>query len=765
MYSNNSMRVLHSGTIAGLCLSFTLATIGCSSQNTRAQHYFDSGKRYFDQQKYAEAAIEFQKSLKGNSQSWEPRFYLAVSEIKQGRMQDGYRDLDAVIEQQPSFVPARLDLAELLMASNRAESQMQIDQVLSLDANNARAYLLMAKFDMMDRKYADALAKCNKAIELGSESDQIWGTCGIAALGAKKSDLAENYFRHALSASSDSPANYRNLANALILQGRGQEAEPLVKRAAEKHPDNLDFQIVLADVYFRLGRTSDVDQLFSALEERSAKFPGLFLALGDFWTWHNDVSRGAKEYETANHKNHDLTAQKKLISAYLTLNRVADAKQLDDALLQQNPQDRDGIAFRGAVAVLRNDYSAGAQLLQNVLKSDPENLLANYYLGLAWMGLNQPGRAKSAFFACVKANENFLQAYLKLAELALQAGDGKAAAEYAKESVRLDPRVMNGYLLLAQADMANHNLADAEVILKKAEQLPNTSPEVDEVIGQLYFLKNDEAAANKYYRRAFDNSPQPVLTLSRYAEFETKRGDARKASEHAKEWIANVLPEPGYYEVLARLYVASHQLDAAEVACHKAMDLDSIRWYPHWLLGKIFQQREDATDALAEFDAAITHNPANSTPFVSAAELLMGQGRYDNAKPYLDKALLHNANSLDVQNALARWFGEQGQNLDVALSMAQQVKSSLPDRPVVSDTLGWIYYQKGIYGMAIDQLQFAAKSLPDRALVQYHLGMACAQSGKSTQARQALQRALKLGLMPSTLADEAERELHRLSES
>lgn len=67
--------------------------------------------------------------------------------------------------------------------------------------------------------------------------------------------------------------------------------------------------------------------------------------------------------------------------------------------------------------------------------------------------------------------------------------------------------------------------------------------------------------------------------------------------------------------------------------------------------------------------------------------------------------------------------------------------------------------------MAVDQLQFAAKLLPNHALVQYHLGMAYAQSGRSTQARQALQRALKLGLMPLSLAGEAERELQKLSES
>ena len=43
-------------------------------------------------------------------------------------------------------------------------------------------------------------------------------------------------------------------------------------------------------------------------------------------------------------------------------------------------------------------------------------------------------------------------------------------------------------------------------------------------------------------------------------------------------------------------------------------------------------------------------------------------------------------------------------NLDVALQLAQTAKAQLPNRHEVDDTLGWIYYKKGLSSMAIESL-------------------------------------------------------------
>ena len=47
---------------------------------------------------------------------------------------------------------------------------------------------------------------------------------------------------------------------------------------------------------------------------------------------------------------------------------------------------------------------------------------------------------------------------------------------------------------------------------------------------------------------------------------------------------------------------------------------------------------------------------------------------------------------------------ETGQNLDVALSLAQIARRGMPNSPSSADTLAWVYYQKGNYDSARELL-------------------------------------------------------------
>ena len=71
-------------------------------------------------------------------------------------------------------------------------------------------------------------------------------------------------------------------------------------------------------------------------------------------------------------------------------------------------------------------------------------------------------------------------------------------------------------------------------------------------------------------------------------------------------------------------------------------------------------------------------------------------------------------------------------------------KAQMPDEPNVNDTLGWVYYQKGLPNLAVSPLEAAAKLAPGSAGIRYRLGMAYAKNGDVTRAREALTAALKI---------------------
>jgi tetratricopeptide (TPR) repeat protein len=122
---------------------------------------------------------------------------------------------------------------------------------------------------------------------------------------------------------------------------------------------------------------------------------------------------------------------------------------------------------------------------------------------------------------------------------------------------------------------------------------------------------------------------------------------------------------------------------------------------------------------------------------------------WEHAKTMYQQALNIEPNNPLASNNLAYVILQQGGNVDVALSMAQTARRGMPDSPNAADTLGWAYYQKGVYQSAIDSFQEALRLNEknhgaEDATVHYHLGLAYQKANQSALARQQLERVLKI---------------------
>jgi Tetratricopeptide repeat. len=102
---------------------------------------------------------------------------------------------------------------------------------------------------------------------------------------------------------------------------------------------------------------------------------------------------------------------------------------------------------------------------------------------------------------------------------------------------------------------------------------------------------------------------------------------------------------------------------------------------------------------------------------------------------------------LDSKNAYAlnglAYLLADAKRPDEALKYAQQAKELDPENAAVDDTLGWTYYQKGMYAMAVTHLESAAAHA-GTAVHKYHLAMAYLKAGDPARGRQNLEAALKM---------------------
>ena len=95
-------------------------------------------------------------------------------------------------------------------------------------------------------------------------------------------------------------------------------------------------------------------------------------------------------------------------------------------------------------------------------------------------------------------------------------------------------------------------------------------------------------------------------------------------------------------------------------------------------------------------------------------------------------------------NNLAWLLAENGGNLDEALDLARTANEKLPNNAAILDTIGWVYYKKGIYSSAVEQLNQCVEKFPRVAPCQYHLGFSYFKSGSREKAKLLLNQALRL---------------------
>jgi tetratricopeptide (TPR) repeat protein len=133
--------------------------------------------------------------------------------------------------------------------------------------------------------------------------------------------------------------------------------------------------------------------------------------------------------------------------------------------------------------------------------------------------------------------------------------------------------------------------------------------------------------------------------------------------------------------------------------------------------------------------------------------IMQAQGQNEEAGKRFEQVLAIDPRAAVAANNLAWLQVERGQNLDVALQLAQTAAASSPDTPEIADTLGWIYYKKNLPHQAISQLERSVAKDPGNATYLHHLGLAYLQAGDPERAGKVLRRALAAKPDTQTMAD------------
>ncbi len=209
------------------------------------------------------------------------------------------------------------------------------------------------------------------------------------------------------------------------------------------------------------------------------------------------------------------------------------------------------------------------------------------------------------------------------------------------------------------------------------------------------------------------------------------------------------------------LYLSNKDVKRAEAAFQKAISENPNYPQPYYALAGIYIREENTDAAISQYETLLSKNPRQTRPNLILGIIHDQQKKFDLAEKYYRAALDIDPEFVPAANNLAYLLAFQDRNMDEALGLARKAKEKMPKSPDIMDTLGLVYYKKGIYDSAISEFSDALEKMPENAVVRYHLGMAYYKKGENAKARTELTEAL--GLSKSfDGADEAQRVLAEL---
>jgi tetratricopeptide (TPR) repeat protein len=329
-----------------------------------------------------------------------------------------------------------------------------------------------------------------------------------------------------------------------------------------------------------------------------------------------------------------------------------------------------------------------------------------------------------------------------LAELQIANGMAADAVPLLTKVVEQQPYNLNARLALFEGLMAAGDVPQAT---RQVEILQKMSPEsatVQAAVGSLALMKKDEAGARAAYARALAANPKSYQALAGLLTAEMRAKNVGSVKSLIEKQLALMPNDPNVMLLGAQAYDAIGDAAEMERLLKKTVEAEPASLQAYTMLGKMYYEQGRLDLARQELEKFVVTAPLSVPGNTMLGTILQLQGKQNEAKARYNKALQIDPRSAVAANNLAWIDASSNSNLDVALQLAQTAKAQLPNRHEIDDTLGYIYYKKGLSSMAIESFSNSVLRQPDNPVYNYHLALAQHANGNKVEARKLLEKAL-----------------------
>ncbi|MGA2987567.1 MAG: tetratricopeptide repeat protein [Terriglobia bacterium] len=579
---------------------------------------------------------------------------------------------------------------------------------------------------------AQATKEFKKVLDLDPSLFQARVNLGLVYHALGEYSLAASNLSVALRQSPDLPGPAVILGIDYLKLGEPEKAIPVLQRALHLEPSNLEGRRALARCYLaraEFRQTADEYRNLASLNPDKAE------------AWYK-----------LGHDYLDLSARLAFRGSRLYSGSAWGHRFLGDILFQ------------------RNRWRDAAEEYLQALAVEPGEPGLHVSLGKAYLQAGKPDQAEAEFHQDLRRDARSEPAWVGLAETRLAKGQATAALEAVGKAWEVSPE----FLALARGfPMVDLSPDAAKALLGDLEAAPDGAPR-DFLLAGLCTPAGETAQADERWKALQtdflawqkarggaagggpDRNPCHAHQYADCAHWLESRKPLSRSDLLLLGTTRYTLQQYGdAAEILAKLLLVTDKV-SAEASYWLALTYQALgaecydrleesfpeSWRTLELRAEGYNLRDDANDALQEYQLALRMRPDEAELHEARGDLLLKKKSYDEAQAELEKSLRLDPSRPRTLCLLGRLYVQEHET-EKAVPYLQKALSYEPDMPDANILLGTAYVRLGEDAKAIPTLEKAI-SLDFYGDVHYQMYVAYRKLGKLELADKALARSQEL---------------------
>jgi Tfp pilus assembly protein PilF len=748
-----ALKYLRLACVAGIAIIAVLFLSGCANPAEKRARFVETGKRFLDKKDYARATLQFRNAIQVMPKDAEAHYELALAYLGLDATQQAVGELNKAAALDPKHLPTQLKLAELMAASDSKETveeaRKRVEGVLATTPDDAEALTTLALTNLRLGESQNAEQDLIKALQEAPTS--LKSSMLLASIKLYQKDMAgaEQVMKDAVAKDPKSKDAAMALGQLYRILHRDPEAEAQFQRAIQIDPKDGAPLIELGAIQMASGRKDLAEQTY----RKAAALPG-----SQYRSTHAQFLLSEARTDEAIAELKDLTAKDAkdretrnlLVGVYVAKNRLPEATKILSDVLAKNPKDVDALFARARIRVMAGQYADAQKDLLTVLNYRADMAQAHHLLAKVYQAQGSMGTYRQELEEAIRRNPQYLNARLEMASVLMNSNAAQAALDLMDQTPAAQK---NNVLVIVQRNGALMGLGRWDDGGKGIEEGLKISRSPDLLIQEaiLKMRRKDLAGARKSVEEALTLAPENVRALAVLVGTYRAQGQAEAGLRRLQEYAARYPKSASVQQYLGVVSMAGGKRAEARAAFEAAKAANPNSAEADLSLAQLDLMDKKPEDARKRLSAVLGRNDASTPAHLWLAETELQAGNSAAAIAQYRKLLEEDSRNLSALNGLAYLLADQANQPDEALKYAQQAKELAPNNAAIDDTLGWVYYCKGLYPVAAGHLEAAVAKDPN-ARRKYHLAMAYFKSGDGARGTAQLNQALK---MDSTLPEAA----------